>query len=175
MWSAEALLQVADAVCALRFIRVNKSIDPGRCYDFLFFPLNPPMPPPLCFGDAREGTAGDLSSRACRGTTPLAKHSERSVEHTPRIKHRALNSNQPSKYEKCTALPHTLITINLDLRHFGTSQWNIYHCGLRSDISYLKVCGAHQEQLLTPAAPATILMMKAPQIILELSAAEGLS
>ncbi len=30
------------------------------------------MPPPLCFGDAREGTVGDLSSRARRGTTPLA-------------------------------------------------------------------------------------------------------
>ncbi len=38
-------------------------------------PLNPPMPPPLCFGDAREGTVRDLSSRARRGTTPLAKHS----------------------------------------------------------------------------------------------------
>jgi len=38
-----------------------------------------------------------------------------------------------------------------------------------------KVCAARQEQLLTPAAPATILTMKAPQIILELSAAEGLS
>jgi hypothetical protein len=36
-------------------------------------------------------------------------------------------------------------------------------------------CVARQEQLLTPAAPATILTMKAPQIILELSAAEGLS
>jgi len=42
---------------------------------FLFCPLNPPKPPPLCFGDAREGTVGDLSSRARRGTTPLAKHS----------------------------------------------------------------------------------------------------
>jgi hypothetical protein len=30
------------------------------------------MPPSLCFGDAREGTVGDLSSRACRGSTPLA-------------------------------------------------------------------------------------------------------
>jgi len=26
---------------------------------YSFFPLNPPMPPPLCFGDAREGTVGD--------------------------------------------------------------------------------------------------------------------
>ena len=26
---------------------------------------------------------GDLSSRARRGTTPLAEHSEHSVEHTP--------------------------------------------------------------------------------------------
>ena len=42
-------------------------------------------------------------------------------------------------------------------------------------MSYLKVCEDRQEQLLTPAGPATILMMKAPQIILELSAAEGLS
>ena len=42
-------------------------------------------------------------------------------------------------------------------------------------MSYLKVCVARQEQLLTPAAPATILTMKAPQIILKLSAAEGLS
>ncbi|MFV9675788.1 MAG: hypothetical protein ACNYZI_10445 [Anaerolineales bacterium] len=41
-------------------------------------------------------------------------------------------------------------------------------------MSYLKVCEDRQEQLLTPAGPATILMMKAPQIILELSAAEGL-
>ncbi len=41
-------------------------------------------------------------------------------------------------------------------------------------MSYLKVCGDRQEQLLTPAAPATILTMKALQIILELSAAEGL-
>jgi len=58
---------------------------------FPFFPQNPPMPPPLCFGDAREGTVGDLSSRARRGTTPLAK---RSVEYTTRIKHQALRSNQ---------------------------------------------------------------------------------
>ncbi len=57
------------------------------------------MPPPLCFGDAREATVGDLSSRACRGTTPLAKHSERSVEHTPRIEHQALSSNQLCKSE----------------------------------------------------------------------------
>ncbi len=35
--------------------------------------------------------------------------------------------------------------------------------------------GTTLEQLLTPDAPATILMMKVPQIILELSAAEGLS
>jgi hypothetical protein len=28
-------------------------------YNNIFFPLNPPMPPPLCFGDAREGTVGD--------------------------------------------------------------------------------------------------------------------
>ncbi len=56
-----------------------------------FFPLNPPMPPPLCFGDAREGTVGD--------STPLAKHSERSVEHTPWIKHQALSSNQLCKFE----------------------------------------------------------------------------
>jgi len=41
-------------------------------------------------------------------------------------------------------------------------------------ISYLKVCEDRQEKLLTPAAPATILTMKALQIILELSAAEGL-
>jgi hypothetical protein len=34
---------------------------------FLYFPLNPPMSPPLCFGDAREGTVGD--------STRLAKHS----------------------------------------------------------------------------------------------------
>jgi hypothetical protein len=46
------------------------------------------MSPPLCFGDAREGTVGD--------NTPLAK---RSVEHTPRIKHQALSSNRPCKAE----------------------------------------------------------------------------
>jgi hypothetical protein len=74
-WSREVLLPVAGAACALRPACMNAWIDHCRGYDFLFFPLNPPKPPPLCFGDAREGTVGDLSSRACRGTTPLAKNS----------------------------------------------------------------------------------------------------
>ena len=41
-------------------------------------------------------------------------------------------------------------------------------------MSYLKVCEDRQEQLLTPAAPATIFTRKALQILLELSPAEGL-
>ncbi len=99
MWSRKAPLPARGAACGLRFACLNEWIDHSRCDEsiYSFFPLNPRKPPPLCFGGAREGTVGDLSSRARRGTTPLAKHSERSVEHTPRIKHQALRSDQLSK------------------------------------------------------------------------------
>ncbi len=46
-----------------RHCRVDESL-------FLFSPLTPPMPPPLCFGDAREGTVGDSTPLAKRGAHP---------------------------------------------------------------------------------------------------------
>ena len=41
----------------LRFARLSEGIDLCRGDESPFFPPNvPPKPPPLCFGDAREGT-----------------------------------------------------------------------------------------------------------------------
>ena len=81
--------------------RTFHMLEPADVMNRLFSsPLNPPKPPPLCFGDAREGTVGAVVCPRKALMAPTECYAKRSVE------------------------PHPLTTIDPALRFKGTSLRN---------------------------------------------------